>query len=82
MKSPEHAKQKTKRAIRVYDYIEKHPGQTAYSIAKRLNWAYSTVQILIKELAEEKLIEIVQEVENGRVKKKLYLKNYSINDFN
>jgi len=61
--------QREERAIKVYDYIESYPNQTAYSLKKRFNYPLRTIQTLINSLEEEKLIKMDQIVENGRVKK-------------
>ena len=62
------------RIMKLYAYINEHEGETAYSLTKKFNWPLATIQDLIGELEKENLIKIMEEIENGRAKKKIYLK--------
>lgn len=69
-------KLREERSIALYDYIEDHPGETPYSLSKTFNLALGTVQSLIKDLDQENLIKIIPSIDQGRVKKKLYVRNF------
>ena len=69
------------RAMQLHDFIEKRPGETAYSLAKKLSLPLGTVQSLLVDLQNENLIKIIQVVEKGRTKKKVYITGLEDHDF-
>ena len=79
------AELKAERAVELYDYIEDHPGETAYSLSKNMRITLRTVQSLLKDLEEENLVKIAPMIEKGRSKKKIYvmgLKDYTFDNYN
>ena len=74
-----------KRGQKLYEYIKKHYGETAYSLAKKLKWPLTSVQELVDELIASGFLRIEEITEDGRLKKKLYplkLKDATYTDFN
>lgn len=57
--------------MQVHDYIERHPGSTAYEIAKALGWSIGKVQASLERIKDS--IRFEEVVEGGRYKKKYYL---------
>ena len=76
--------ERAERAIEIYDFIEKYPGETAYSIHRKVKIPLNTIQSLLNDLLEENLIKIIQLIEKGRAKKKIYvmgLTDYSFDEY-
>jgi predicted transcriptional regulator len=78
------AEERAVRALELYDFIERNPGETGYSIHRKLNLPLNTIQSLLNDLLEEKLIKIRLFIENGRVKKRVYVMaftDYSFDEY-
>lgn len=50
----------------LYQWIESHPGLSMYEIAKALGWSHGRVYSSVKRLQGEDMIEIKNEIRNGR----------------
>lgn len=68
------------RALQLYDFLEDHSGETAYSLSNKLTLPLGTVQSLLEDLEKEKLIKIIPQIEKGRLKKKAYVMGFD--DYN
>ena len=68
-------KEKERRLEDIYDYLEEHPGQTAYSLSKikRLKLNKETARLSLLELEHRGDVKFVEKVEHGRKKKIAYL---------
>lgn len=53
------------------DYLERHPGSTAYEVSKALKWSNGKVQGVIGRMEGE--LNFEETVKNGRLKKKIFL---------
>ncbi|MHA1169070.1 MAG: hypothetical protein ACTSRU_14685 [Candidatus Hodarchaeales archaeon] len=72
-------KEKERRLEDIYDFLEEYPGQTAYSLSKikSLKLNKETARLSLLELERRGDIELVEEVEQGRKKKRAYLRPLS-----
>ena len=59
---------KEERFDKIMDYLELHPGQTAYSLNKIFKWNIRYINESLKELAEIGLIKLEKKIEKNRVK--------------
>ncbi len=50
----------------LYQWIESHPGLSMYEISKELGWSHGKVYSSIKRLQKEDMVEIKNEIRNGR----------------
>lgn len=50
----------------LYQWIESHLGLSMYEISKNLGWSHGKVYSSIKRLQEEDMVEVKNEVRNGR----------------
>ncbi len=50
----------------LYQWIESHPGLSMYEISKGLGWSHGKVYSSVKRLQEEGMVDIKNEVRNGR----------------
>jgi hypothetical protein len=71
--------QREERKERIVEHIIEYPGETAYSLSKKIGIARSSMISLLNELEEELEIKFEEAVEDGRIKKKVYVR--TINDF-
>ena len=56
----------------LYEFMNKHRGLSIYEIAKKLGWSCGKVHGIVKRLEEKGLVKTVIEIENNRVKRKVY----------
>lgn len=63
--------------MKLYEYLKRHEGQSIYGISKDLGWSTGKVQRALERISDDIKNEII--VENGRVKRRIYLKE--IEDF-
>ncbi|MHA2252052.1 MAG: hypothetical protein ACXAD7_16935 [Candidatus Kariarchaeaceae archaeon] len=66
------AKEKEKRKRELRANIKKFPGETAYSLHRKLNLPLKSIQNLVNELAEDLEIKFIENTEDGRLKKMIY----------
>jgi transcription initiation factor IIE alpha subunit len=71
------AEERAERALELYDFIERNPGETGYSIHRRMNIPLNTIQSLLDDLLEENLIKIRLTIEKSRAKKRVYVMTFA-----
>ena len=59
------------KTIQIYRFIEKNPKTTLYAMSTKLSIPYASISKIVNELLEEKIIEVEEKTEKGRLKKLL-----------
>lgn len=71
--------EKEERKAKVLEIIKVQPGQTTYSLSRITTIPMSTIRNLVRELDEEFEIKFIEEEENNKLKKKIYIR--TVDDF-
>ena len=59
------------KTIQIYRFIEKNPQTTLYNMSTKLSIPYASLSKIVNELLEEKILEVEEKTEKGRLKKLL-----------
>ena len=69
---------KTIRTHHILNFIKEHPGTTAYEISKILEFSYSDVARIIRDLEYTQIVQVEMEYLDSVVKKRLYIPKIKI----
>lgn len=50
----------------LYKWIEGHPGQSIYELAKSIGWSHGKVYSSVKRLEQDELVKVDKVIRNGR----------------